>query len=388
MITGMKKFFAQVAILLICTLVLATPVAIYYNNLYNIVIAEVAKDAEDTAIAIARFIELDVEPFRALVEVKDYLPGNYDEAYYQKMLAVFASIRSDTKANYVFAEKKISETEIAYLLDGEDPQSEFFSPIGTVDTLAPDEARAFTEGIHIASGLVRDPVWGDFLTGFAPVKDPNTGEVLGLVGVDYSAEYILDILASLRLWMIVATSFTILLAYLMVNAILLSRAKSLNTDDLTKLSSKRFMHIRLKEQTNESSHSHDPFSVLVIDIDDFKVVNDRFGHIVGDKTLELVADAIQANTRGMDTASRFGGDEFVILLPHTNKEQARTIASRVLNGIRSIDTNALYNGGNPLSVSIGVAEWVKSIDPKALLEQADQAMYRAKQAGKNRIEVY
>jgi diguanylate cyclase (GGDEF)-like protein len=113
------------------------------------------------------------------------------------------------------------------------------------------------------------------------------------------------------------------------------------------------------------------------------VVNDRFGHAAGDRALESVAAVIQESIRTIDIASRFGGEEFVVLLPETALSGAAVVAERIQSGVAVAPTP------HPFTVSIGVAEWdSRAPSRETLLDRADMALYRAKRSGKNRVELF
>ena len=120
----------------------------------------------------------------------------------------------------------------------------------------------------------------------------------------------------------------------------------------------------------------------MIDIDDFKRVNDRLGHTAGDQALQAVSAVIERSIRTIDIAARYGGEEFVVILPETPLDSAAIVAERIRGG-------AAENAGSiPVTVSIGVAE-LDNTDaaPGALLDRADAALYGAKRSGKNRVEL-
>lgn len=383
-----RKICAQILILLVSALVISAPSYWYYKNLKQIVIHEAGKDAEDTAVTLAILIEDDIESYKKLVQTDIYAQGTYDHAYYQRMLAVMRRVRAETHADFVFTEKMISETQVAYILDGEDPESLHFSPIGTTDSMGKDEYAAFVEDRSIATGLVDDPYWGEYLTGYAPIHDIANHEVVGLVGVDYSGEQIVGVMRRLKLWMTILTIVLTIAAAAITNSLLLYRSYRLNTDFLTKLGNKNLMLTRLETLISRAERGGNQFSLLVMDIDNFKDINDQRGHLTGDKALGEVAQAIQSNIRVMDSASRFGGDEFVVLLPGTTASHAITIAQRIRAAIRSLELPP-HGEGNPvhLSVSIGIAEWRPAISAADMIERADRAMYEAKNSGKGSIIV-
>lgn len=131
--------------------------------------------------------------------------------------------------------------------------------------------------------------------------------------------------------------------------------------------------------------SKKPFSVLLIDIDDFKKINDHFGHVTGDRALKLIGDALKNALRGLDLVGRYGGEEFIVILPETPIEGAIIVAEKMLDGIRQL-IFIVNETPIPLTASVGVAAAIeedKDID--ALIHRADNAMYLAKRSGKNAV---
>jgi len=136
------------------------------------------------------------------------------------------------------------------------------------------------------------------------------------------------------------------------------------------------------------TRGHAPLSVLMIDLDFFKDVNDQYGHQAGDEVLSLVAQRILLSIRKTDLLARYGGEEFSVLLPETRSEGASVIAKRIRLAICETPIN-VDEHHVAVTVSIGVASHANDdeVDPQILLKKADLALYRAKAAGRNRIEV-
>jgi len=166
------------------------------------------------------------------------------------------------------------------------------------------------------------------------------------------------------------------------------------TDFLTGWHNRRYLNARLKEELARAQRQGTHLTCLVIDLDRFKQINDQHGHLVGDLALREAAQRVDAHIRGSDAAARFGGDEFVVLAPGIPPEQAAVLAERIR--ITVADTPLTIPSGAKLNmtVSIGVAGILLSreeADLKAaaerLLSDADAALYRAKQLGRNRVEL-
>ncbi|HUG38537.1 MAG TPA: GGDEF domain-containing protein [Candidatus Limnocylindrales bacterium] len=157
-------------------------------------------------------------------------------------------------------------------------------------------------------------------------------------------------------------------------------------DEVTGLYNRRFFSIRLEEEVSRYRRFNHPVSVLLLDLDGFKAVNDDLGHAAGDDTLRDMADILMKYSRGINVICRYGGDEFAVLLVETSKDGARLYADR----IRHVLSTHLFTHGRRLSASFGIASLPEDVTPGAdeLIRAADEALYAAKRAGKNRVSVY
>ncbi|MBI5598650.1 MAG: diguanylate cyclase [Deltaproteobacteria bacterium] len=171
------------------------------------------------------------------------------------------------------------------------------------------------------------------------------------------------------------------------NAIMHHKIQELSiTDPLTTLYNRRYLNLRLAEEWARSVRHNQPLSVLLSDADNFKSVNDTYGHEKGDEVLKGIAGILKKNVRKEDLAARYGGEEFVLVLPDTTSDEAYAFAER----IRKASEGKPYDWmDRPVTVSIGVATFpdVKVSNFEELLQTADQAMYKAKVGGKNRVVV-
>jgi diguanylate cyclase (GGDEF)-like protein len=162
------------------------------------------------------------------------------------------------------------------------------------------------------------------------------------------------------------------------------------TDPLTGLHNRRYMEARLSEELNRSKRYDFPMSFMMIDIDDFKHYNDRNGHQAGDRALEITAQCLRSTLRKADVASRYGGEEFSILLPQTTLHEAGAIADRIRQQV--LKARFPHGESQPLgavTISIGLSTLSPSLDSAdALVRAADRALYHAKRHGKNRAYAY
>jgi diguanylate cyclase (GGDEF)-like protein len=162
-----------------------------------------------------------------------------------------------------------------------------------------------------------------------------------------------------------------------------------STDALTGLFNRRRFADVLKREFAVTKRYRNTLSCLLMDLDHFKQINDRFGHDAGDQVLKEVARRILSSLREVDLAARYGGEEFVILLPHTSKPDARIVAERLLHNVRK---QSFHFGSEVLTVttSIGCAgnSDVLSGSAEDMVKAADKALYEAKAAGRNRLVMY
>jgi two-component system cell cycle response regulator len=156
------------------------------------------------------------------------------------------------------------------------------------------------------------------------------------------------------------------------------------TDALTGLYNRRYILNELENQHKIAKRNIRTFSLVIIDIDDFKKVNDTFGHPAGDEFLKKIAFVINHSLREQDIPGRVGGEEFLIILPETSIEGAFRLANRIRERIQK--TELIYEGSAiKTTISAGVSQFESNIDSQALFRLADHALYKAKQSGKNMV---
>jgi diguanylate cyclase (GGDEF)-like protein len=160
------------------------------------------------------------------------------------------------------------------------------------------------------------------------------------------------------------------------------------TDSLTHVFTRRYFMERFAEELSRSKKFKHRFSFLMVDIDHFKDFNDRYGHLVGDAILRDVTKTIKDTIRQIDLIGRYGGEEISIILTETDKDQARFAAERIRRAIETKHIKA-YDEDLKATISIGISTYpLDSGETKSLIEKADEALYMAKQAGRNRICLY
>ncbi len=178
------------------------------------------------------------------------------------------------------------------------------------------------------------------------------------------------------------------------------------TDSLTNLRNRRYLEIRLQEEVAGALRYRQPLSCLFLDVDHFKRINDIYGHATGDMVLRELGGCLVSQLRASDAASRYGGEEFAVLLPHTDIEHATQLAERIRMEIATLDLTLQTQDSLRISISIGVSTFSPEPgDPgnhlgnsgrqsalhrelgNHLLNSADKALYRAKANGRNRVEI-
>ena len=159
------------------------------------------------------------------------------------------------------------------------------------------------------------------------------------------------------------------------------------TDPLTSLANRKFFDSAFEKFIGESVATGEPLTLLLADIDHFKVFNDTYGHLTGDQVLRLVAMAMKQNVKGHDIAARYGGEEFAIILPNTSLRAALTLADHIRRAVMTKELMKRSTGEHlgRITVSVGVATLHKDESGQSLIERADNALYAAKRYGRNRV---
>ena len=221
---------------------------------------------------------------------------------------------------------------------------------------------------------------------FVAVPISSTSDVLGVVCVTDRIDdqpFTREDMATLRVLAAPAA-----LALARENALSQMRqfAYGAAVDPLSGCFNRRHFQARLDEELQRSSRDRLTLALLMIDIDDFKLVNDSFGHVVGDTVIKDVADILRRSVRGFDVCARFGGEEFAVLMPASTVESATKVATRIRERIETYRPSS----ASPVHVTVSVGLSVSSTTSSAsdLIARADDALYVAKREGKNRIRIF
>lgn len=255
---------------------------------------------------------------------------------------------------------------------------EFLAP-ERLTALAAAEQSALADQASVRSDesfLVADlPVWYRS-TRFPILDDHHQTIALGIVAMDVSEQHRSISEAEQALQAAEETN-----AQLREEIEVLVRLAS--TDRLTDAWNRRRFEEAIEAEVHRSNRYGQPLTLLLLDIDHFKAVNDQFGHQAGDQVLVEVAHCIREAMRKSDSLTRWGGEEFIVLMPNTALDNARILAERVRENIAARP----IEGVGKVTASIGVAEYIPTSSSAEWLDRADQAMFRAKHEGRNRVEV-
>jgi diguanylate cyclase (GGDEF)-like protein len=157
------------------------------------------------------------------------------------------------------------------------------------------------------------------------------------------------------------------------------------TDGLTKLHNSRSFYSQIEVEVDRYNRYKHPLSLLLLDIDHFKHYNDTFGHLEGDKVLVRISQIIRSCLRKLDTAYRYGGEEFTVILPETTCEEARNVAERIRNAVKAEKFDPETENDITITISIGVTQYSPEEELSAFIQRADKAMYSSKQNGRNKV---
>lgn len=186
---------------------------------------------------------------------------------------------------------------------------------------------------------------------------------------------------------LLAYTIVMVLAYIFEEALLKSYkevSRLAVTDQLTGLYNRHYIFEKLNDEIERAKRFGKKFCLILLDIDDFKNINDRFGHDVGDYVLFEVAQVLRDTTRSVDTVGRLGGEEFIIICPNTDIVGGLIIAEKIRSSIGELNIPDVGR----ITVSVGVAEFTGEETAHELIKSADTALYRAKRSGKNKVEIY
>lgn len=228
---------------------------------------------------------------------------------------------------------------------------------------------------------------GAFMGGWAPVA--IKGEPIGLVLIAIDVSDTQSALDTAYVAIITAMLTLILLAGLVAYKFAATFEKTAVTDGLMQIYNHKYFKQRLEEEVARARRYGSATSIVFLDIDFFKRVNDTYGHATGDLVLKQMAKWVTESTRTTDVVARYGGEEVAVILPHTGLAGAQEFAERLRikvseQYIHDPEENAKFR----VTVSVGVAQWEKGLTMMDLIKRADAALYHSKNTGRNRVTIY
>lgn len=285
-----------------------------------------------------------------------------------------------------------NKDSVFFFVDSQLTSSEDYAHPGLIYDEVTDEFKnAVSLGKEAFVGPVTDR-WGTIVTALVPLKDPETGKVIAMLGMDVTAD---DWFSHLVQRSILPVGLMFLTTVLIVLAVILKMktselSQTVRLDSLTKLLSRKTILEQAEIEVNRSAYSGNPFSIIALDIDNFKKINDQHGHQKGDSVLRKISSCFKNVIRKTDIAGRVGGEEFIILLPDTNEVDAVLIAEKIRKAIELLNFDSdIYPELATVSASFGISTIVeKSTNFETLYEQADKALYQSKREGKNKVSTY
>jgi len=370
-------------LLLVVGLCVSIPVRFLYNRNKTMLLTQTQEKALDIASTVAAFLSYDIERYRPISEAEILTTGSKLEQDYQKLNAVLREIKSKSDATFIYTSKYLDYQTSIFILDGEEIGTVLFSPFGSRDAMDEHELRTLKRGETTVTDMGEDSVWGTYLSAYAPIIDQRDQHIVGLVGVDYSEDFLKEQYSNFT-WVLNTTFalFTLMLTFALHILIVTIHDRS-GIDDLTKLGNKRTFIKTLRMVQSEAKKRNQNFVLCLLDVDDFKIINDTYGHPVGDVVLKHFGQALVKATNTSKVCFRYGGDEFAVILTATTLLQAQAVKETIQDEIASITISELK--GRVLSASIGMAEWISGITVETLIDMSDKALYSQKQMHKKKF---
>lgn len=371
-----------------------------YRACFDLLEDNLGKRAMSTAQIAANLVKVDKKLVNEMLQLDISKSRNHPQAlaFKQKM----GPLLSYNDIEYIYVEVKLPASKVRYFVKPQE-EKKFGVPAGTpmqiFYVLTSENESSYTErDRYDVSDYLRERAyaekrptydsffnskWGNLMTGYAPLYDEN--QFIGFLGVDISSKTFIKSMEHIRYIIIVSFGILVLLGGIFLYRVAHFLSKPMFKDGLTELFNHKYMKDRLTEEINRSRRYKRSLSILMLDLDFFKRVNDEYGHLAGDYILKKVSDLVRVGLREEDIACRYGGEELLIILPETGLKEAIAVAERLRCSIEN--TCFLLPGINtPVQVtaSLGIAELTDEDTMDSLLKKADKALYLAKSSGRNR----
>jgi diguanylate cyclase (GGDEF)-like protein len=318
--------------------------------------------------------------------------SDLNSADYIRIKEQLNNIRLSNKAcRFLYLMGLNRDGNVFFFVDSQLPSSEHYSPPGFIYEEVPGEyLPAFMAGTETVIGPTTDK-WGTQVTALVPINNIETNRLIAVLGMDIEVSdwYKNIIIQSLLPAGLALSIITLIFLFIMLKLKTNELKELINIDPLTTLYSRRRIFEQAEIELNRSNRSGEFLSIIVIDLDNFKRVNDEFGHHVGDIVLQETSSCLKRSLRKTDFVGRIGGEEFIVLLPNTTGKNAANIAEKLRNSIALLKFDSKKCQGLSISASFGVSTiGGKGISFDDLYAQADKALYVSKKEGRNRVSVY
>jgi len=381
--------------MLLCTAALLAVIAIIHVTVYmttkDIIEEEIMQESQGLAVVIAHYIEEDREGYKAFldsvsaVDVKNSKEGiepeyYQDSAYYRRMQKFFADVKKHSNIKYIYTERRIDEKNIEFILDAEPVNAADHSPPRSIGENDQWREAAYSTGDSAGFKPVHYSKWGPLLGGYAPIFDEDGKTLLGIIGVNVDSSHLYSHLWVLQLILFAVYAFIICVTLLLLMKYSHTILDPMFKDKLTGAYNKRYFEKLLRAEISLALKERKDLSLLILDLDHFKKINDTYGHPFGDKVLSSVSTTIKNSLRQHDHFIRYGGEEFVAVIPGAGGKRAVEIAERVRTAVEDSNIyNEEQNTPVKMTVSIGVAHLNRpNLSVQEFLESADKALYTAK----------
>jgi diguanylate cyclase (GGDEF)-like protein len=324
--------------------------------------------AADLVDAVMHAAQLEHEA-NYLREIHDLMTMVDAEAVSERITTTVLEILGMTHGTLFLHDPRYERYVVSYSNDPGYRETNEFLPGIPADVL--QKALASPSLFAVSSGMVVMPL---------QVND----DLLGVIRIPIAAKETIDEADAANV-----TRYLTAVAQVLSNIYQLTRSRDLAMrDDLTKAYNRRFFETYLDEEIERSRRYGTLFSIIFLDLDDLRMVNNFYGHLSGSRTLQEVAKRILGAVRGIDKVVRFGGDEFCVILPQTDQEQAVAVANRISRAIAAAPLHIDANIEVTITASFGIATYpLHAMTKDALIRQADAAMYRVKSTTKNAVGV-
>lgn len=385
------------------TIAMATLAYATYQACYNILVKDLGLRAQFTAQVASSLVEVNQDIVREMMSLDILSSRNHIQALEFKRRVEPLLKYNDIK--YIYVEIKLQGNQIRYFVNP-DEEKLFNEPPGTpmeyfyvltsenentysnrdrYDVSNPVREKAYNERIP-TYGLPSKGKRGSVISGYQPLYD-SKNRFVGLLGVDISGDYFDQSIWYVKNIILVSFGIIVMLGGMILYQASKTLSKPMYMDQLTKLYNREYLKTRLESEISRSNRSGRPLSMLMMDLDHFKSVNDRYGHQNGDIVLKKISEVILISIREEDIACRYGGEEIAVILPDTGLNEAIIVAERLC---KTIETICFFvdHQEEPFhtTISIGIAQWAENDTMDSLTKKADDALYRAKENGRNQYQ--